>query len=150
TNSAYHLYRCPPVGDCPRRVTISAEVAESAVVEAVRDLLAGFKGSASVSDGMEDAVRDLEAAEQELAAAVHAFSGLDDVDAARERLHELRDVRDVARQRAEDLQRAVSPALTVTASGEWDSLTFDERRALIRAVIEQATVAPGRGRDRIT
>jgi DNA invertase Pin-like site-specific DNA recombinase len=34
-NSSYHLYRCPPVGDCKRRVTISAELAESVVVDPV-------------------------------------------------------------------------------------------------------------------
>jgi dihydrodipicolinate synthase/N-acetylneuraminate lyase len=40
--------------------------------------------------------------------------------------------------------------VTVTASGDWNVLTLDEQRAVIRAVVDSATVAPGRGRDRIT
>ena len=90
-NGGYHLYRCPPVGDCPRRVTVSAELAESVVAEAVRHRLEGIHGEASVADGIDDAERDFEACEHELDAAVRAFSGLEDVEATRERLHELRE-----------------------------------------------------------
>lgn len=148
-NSGYHLYRCPPNGDCPQRVTISAELAESVVVREVCRLLDGVQGSASVSDGIDDARLDLDAREHELDAAVRAFSGLDDVEATRERLHDLRAARDGARARLEELEAAASPAITVSA-GDWDLLTPDEQRALIRAVIERATVRPGRGADRIT
>lgn len=149
-NSAYHLYRCPPVGDCTRRVTVSAELAESVVVNAVHDLLKGMHGTASVADGMEDAIRDLEARERELDAAVRAFSGLEDVEATRKRLHQLRDARDRARGRVEELQAAASSAVTVSASGDWHALTLDEQRALVRAVVDRAVVAPGKGADRIT
>src|SRR5436309_11888494 len=92
-NNAYHLCRCPPVGDCPKRVTVSAELAEGVVVAAVRDLLEGMEGRASVADGIDDADRELDAREHELDAAVRAFTGLDDVDATREQLHELRETR---------------------------------------------------------
>src|SRR5262249_4600723 len=34
----YYMSRCPPVGDCPRRVTIGADIAERAVIEEVRQL----------------------------------------------------------------------------------------------------------------
>jgi site-specific DNA recombinase len=145
----HYMYRCPPVGDCPRRVTIAAELAEQVVVGAVRELLEGMRGTATVAEGIEDAARDLEQREHELSAAVRAFSGLDDVEAARERLTELRDARDEARARLADVQAAAAPAITVTA-GDWDLLTLDEQRALIRAVVASATVAPGRGPDRIT
>ena len=80
---------------------------------------------------------ELERAEQELDAAVRAFTGLDDVDAARDRLLELREHRDAARDRLAELQAAAAPAVTVTA-GDWDVLTLDEQRALIRAVIDRA------------
>ena len=143
-------YRCSPIGDCPQRVTISAEIAENIVVEAVRDALAGISGSASVEDGIAAAEREAEAREQELDAAVRAFDGLEDVEAARERLLTLRVERDAARERVDELRAAVAPTVSVTASGDWSVLTLDERRAIIRAVVEQATVAPGRGRERIT
>jgi DNA invertase Pin-like site-specific DNA recombinase len=145
----WQFYRCPPVGDCPQRVTISAEVAERAVADSVRELLEGMRGAASLADLLGDADRDLGRAEQELAAAVYAFDGLDDVEAARERLAELRVRRDRARERRDEL-RAAAPAVTISASGEWDDLTLDEQRALIAAVILRADVAPGRGHDRLS
>jgi hypothetical protein len=33
---------------------------------------------------------------------------------------------------------------------DWDSLSFDGRRDLIRATVARAIVAPGRGPDRVT
>ncbi len=146
----HYFYRCPPIGDCPRRVTISADLAEDIVVETVRGALAGISGSARVEDGIAEAERDAERREQELDAAVRAFDGLEDLEAARERLLTLREQRDVARERVDELRDAVAPTITVSASGDWSVLTLDERRSIIRAVVEQATVAPGRGRDRIT
>jgi hypothetical protein len=37
-----------------------------------------------------------------------------------------------------------------TPTGQWDEITLAGRRDLISAVVESATVAPGRGDDRIT
>jgi site-specific DNA recombinase len=147
----HYFYRCPPVGDCPRRVTISADIAEEVVVERVRELLTGVTGSASIDAGIADAQQDVELRKSELDAAVRAFSGLEDVDAARERLMDIRQGWDEARQRLADLRAATAPTITVNAHADWDLLTVAEQRALIRAVVARATVAPGgRGRDRIT
>jgi site-specific DNA recombinase len=147
-HGGYHLYRCPPIGDCPRRVTVSAELAEEVVVAEVRRLLEGIRGTATLADGVAEAERDLSLTESELDAAIRAFTGLEDVEAARERLVALRDARDRARERVDELRAAATPAITVTA-GDWDLLTRDEQRVLIRAVLERADVFPGRGRDRI-
>jgi site-specific DNA recombinase len=149
-HGTYPLYRCSPVSDCPRRVTVSADMAESVVVGAVQELLEGMRGTATVADGAEHAERDLERAEHDLDAAVRAFTGLEDVDAARERLTALRETRDAARDRLAELRAASAPAVTVTATGDWHLLTLDEQRALIAAVVDRAVVAPGRGRGRIT
>jgi site-specific DNA recombinase len=145
----YALYRCDPLHDCPRRVTISAEVAERTVVDAVQELLAGIKGRASVEGGVEEAAEEFQRRQDALDAAIRAFAGLEDEEAARERLQELRAARDEARERHDELLAASAPAITVSA-GDWDLLTLDERRALIRAVVEQAVVSPGRSTDRIT
>ncbi len=144
----YGLYRCPPVGDCKQRVTISADVAERAVVQAVRGLLAGIEGRASVEGGAREAADELERRQEALDAAIRAFAGLEDEAVARERLQKLRAARDEARDRYDQLAAASAPAITVSA-GDWDSLTLDERRALIAAVVERAVVRPGRGSDRI-
>ncbi len=145
----YVFYRCNPTSDCPRRVTISADVAEKAVVDAVKEILRGIQGTASSDTGITAARVDVEQTESELDAAVRAFSGLDDVDATRERLAALRDARDAARDRLDDLQASTLPAVTVTAD-DWDLLTLAEQRDLIRAVVGRADVAPGRGDGRVT
>jgi DNA invertase Pin-like site-specific DNA recombinase len=145
----YAFYRCPPVGDCPRRVTISADVAERAVVEAVQELLADLRGSANLASGVEQAERELAARQDELDAAIRTLAPVSDERAAQERLAELRRARDEAQDRLADLAEAAPPAVTVSA-GDWNLLTLEERRALIRAVVERADVAPGRGSDRVT
>jgi site-specific DNA recombinase len=145
----YGFYRCPPVGDCPQRVTISATVAEAAVVQAVQELLAGIEGRASVESGVGEAADELARTQDALEKAIRSFAGLEDEQAARERLQELRAARDQVRERHDQLVTASAPAITVSA-GDWDLLTLDERRALIRAVVERAVVSPGRGADRIS
>ena len=145
----YQFYRCPPVGDCPRRVTISADIAEKAVVDAVKSILKGMRGRASMDDGINEAREELKRADDELDRAVRAFSGLDDVDAARERLGALRDARDVARDRLDDRLAAVASVVNISAD-DWDLLTLAEQRDLVRVTIERAVVAPGRGAERIT
>jgi site-specific DNA recombinase len=145
----YAFYRCNPTSDCPARVTISADLAEAAVVEAVQEYLRGVEGTATIADGLDDALRAWDKAEHDLEAAVEAFSGLDDVAVAREKLTALREARDQARDRLAELEAAAGPAMTVTAD-DWDALTLKEQRNLIAAVIEEATVAPGRASDRIS
>ena len=145
----YPFYRCPTVGDCPRRVTIGADIAEKAVTEAVQAALAGVEGSASIGEGVEAAARALDAAQAELDAAIRAFEAVMDEPAARERLADLRQTRDEAQEHLDRLSAAQAPAMTVTA-GDWDRLTLAERRALIQAVVESAAVAPGRGPERVT
>lgn len=144
----YDHYRCSPLGDCSQRVTISADVAEGIVVDAVKELLEGIEGTAALDDGLADAEREAERAEAELEATVRAFSVLDDVAAAQERLLALREARDRAREHLDDLRSLVAPVITVTAA-DWDDLTMDERRDLIRAVVDRAVVMPGKGADRI-
>jgi site-specific DNA recombinase len=146
----YTFYRCNPTSDCPQRVTISADVAEQVVVEEVQRRLEGIHGTASGDHRINEAERELARAEAELNAAVRAFTGLEDIDAARERLLELRDQVERARDRLDGLRAAAAPAVTVSA-GDWHVLTLAEQRALVRSVIESAEVAPGRGgRERIT
>jgi DNA invertase Pin-like site-specific DNA recombinase len=145
----YPMYRCPPNGDCPQRVTISAEVVENVVIEATRHLLRGIEGTAAIDDGIAEAEREVGRTEAELDAAVRAFTGLDDVPAAQERLLALREARDHARDHLDEMRSVTVPAVTVTAE-DWDTLTVDERRDLIVAVVDKASVRPGRGEGRVT
>jgi site-specific DNA recombinase len=143
------FYRCPPIGDCPQRMSISAEVAESSVVEAVQRMLAGIEGRATVEGGADEAGAELARWQEALDKAIRTFAGLEEEQAARERLQELRTARDEARDRHDELVAASAPAISVRV-GDWDLLTLEERRALIRAVVDRAVVGPGRGAERIT
>lgn len=143
----YPLYRCQNT-DCPRKVTVAAGVAEDAVVDAVRAALEGVEGRASAERDAREAEDAAAGAQAALDAAIRAFGGLEDEPVALERLQELRDARDEARTRAEEL-RGLRSALVVSAS-DWDALSLQGRRALIRIVVARALVAPGRGAGRVT
>ena len=145
----YPIYRCRSTSDCEHHMTISAEIAEQVVVEYVRGALADVEGRASVEDGARKAEQELAAAQGALDAAVRAFDGLGDVESARERLQELRAAVDEAQGRVDQLGSA-GASLSISGDRDWDLLTIDEQRALIRATIKTATVGPGRGAKRIT
>jgi hypothetical protein len=146
----YWMYRCPPISDCPQRVTISADLAEQAVDDEVRRLLQGMRGKATAKSGAKDAARKLEQAQSELDAAIAAFTvaGVQGEAASVERLSGLRQARDEAQERLEELQDIDAAAVVVDA--DWSLLTLEERRALIRAVLARALVKPGRAPDRIS
>jgi site-specific DNA recombinase len=144
----YALYRCPPTRDCKQRVTISAEIVEGLVTDAVRERIADVEGRASAETNIREAEADVDLAQEALDGAIRMLAGLEDEPAARERLIELRGARDAARERLEALGGATA-AVTVTGAADWDRLTIAERRDLIRATIARVTVAPGRGADRV-
>jgi hypothetical protein len=71
-HGGYHLYRCPPTGDCTRRVTISAEIVEAIVVDAVRAHIADAEGRASAEANARQAVEARDRAQADLDAAIRA------------------------------------------------------------------------------
>jgi hypothetical protein len=145
---SYAFYRCGHVReDCPQRVTISAELVEGIVVAEVRGALKDAEGRASAEHNVRDAEHALERAQAELDALIDMLDPLE--PRARERLVAATEKRDQARERVEQLggQRA---AVTINAADDWDRLSLDARRALIRATVERVVVAPGRGADRVT
>ena len=113
----------------------------------VKAALVDVKGRASAEHAHREAHEALASAQAALDGAIRMLDGLGDEQAARQRLSALREARDAARQRVEQLGPAPD-SLTVSVN-DWDRLTLDERRALVRAVVERVTVAPGRGTDRI-
>jgi site-specific DNA recombinase len=145
---SYHFYRCGAVrADCAARPAIAAEIAERAVVAEVKRLLAGITETASAENSVREAAAALDHAQAILDAAYRGFDTTE--PAALERLRELRDARDAARDLHEQLADRSSAMTIAVGVGDWDDLSRDARRKLIRAVIVQVTVAPGRGADRI-
>ena len=115
-------------------MTISAEIAEQVVGDAVRRALADAEGQASVADSARQAERELQQAQTNLDAALRSFmaTGLTDEPTAVERLEELRQARDDAQTRLYRIGPAT--ALSVNVSEDWEHLSLDARRALIRTV----------------
>ncbi len=147
----YPIYRCPSTSDCDHHVTISATIAEDVVTSAVRAALADAEGRASMAESAREAGNAAELAQADLDAALRSFggAGLESEPAAVERLTELRQARDNAQARADEIGPEASR--TVNASTDWDELSLAGRRALIKATVESAVVAPsGRGAERIT
>jgi DNA invertase Pin-like site-specific DNA recombinase len=146
---AYPYYRCGKVrADCAARAAISAVLIEQLVTDSVRRALEGMEGHASADQDARKADAALERAQAELDAAIRAFAALQDEPVALERLAELRQCRDEAREHAGRL-RGLRSALVVSASADWESLSIEARRGLIRAVVARVLVAPGRGTGRV-
>jgi DNA invertase Pin-like site-specific DNA recombinase len=146
----YPIYRCPSTSDCEHHMTISAVIAEQTITDCVRALLADVEGRASAEANVREAEQELGVAQDALDGAVRAFDGLGDLDSARDRLRELRAAVDEAQAHVDQLGGAGQTAVTINAATDWDRLTLDEQRALIRATIKTAVVGPGRGAERIT
>lgn len=146
---SYPFYRCPPVGDCPRRVTISAEIAERVVVEAVLGRHGEATGRASAEHRAREAAGKAERAQADLDSAIRTFAGLEDETAVRERLSELVRVRDESAEEAAHLGHLHS-ALVLNLARDWDDLRPELRRRVIQAAVEVATVGPGRGAERVS
>jgi site-specific DNA recombinase len=148
----YEHYRCPPVGDCPQRVTIAADKVEQAVEEEVRRLVAGMKGKASSTTGAQEAAREYERRQAELDRAIDVVlgAGLEAENSATARLSDLRQARDDALERYEELQSIDAPDVVLDAAADWDRLSLEARRGIIKAVLGRVLIAPGRGDDRIT
>jgi site-specific DNA recombinase len=143
----YPLYRCPTTGDCVRRMAIGAELLERVVVDKVREALADVEGRASAEQGAREAEAALEHAQAQLDALIELLDPLE--PAATKRLAEATEARDAA-QEGVDRLGGTRASISISASADWDRLTLDERRALIRATVDRAEVAPGRGAERVT
>jgi hypothetical protein len=142
------FYRCNRVReDCPQRVTISAPLAEAVVVDAVKAALVDVEGRASVEQGARQAADALEHAQAELDALIALLDPLE--PAARRRLEAATAKRDEALERVEHLGGR-SAVVSLNAARDWDRLSVDARRALIRATVDRVVVAPGRGESRVT
>jgi len=146
----YPIYRCPSTAVCDRHVTISAVIAERVVSEAVRRALRDEKGRASAAEGAQEARSALERAQADLDVAVRGFAaaGLTSEPSAIEELAKLRQARDDAQLGVDQI--GPDAALTINAAIDWDRLSLEGRRELIRAVVERVEIAPaGRGAERV-
>lgn len=137
----YALYRCPPTGDCTRRVTVAAEAAEQVVVEAVRASLDGCVGVRAAQDNIRNARIALQRAQADLDAAIRTLADFVNEPAAVERLRELRSQRDEARDVVERLG-APSGLNVLLLDADWDRLSTEDQRRCILATFDRVLVHP--------
>jgi hypothetical protein len=145
----YPFYKCNPLGDCPNRQAVGATIAETVVIEAVRERLTDTGGWVTPERTVRDAEEELRAAQEALDGAIRLLAGFEDEDAARDRLEALRETRDRAIERMAQVGHH-GDAQVVEDADEWDTLDLDARRQLVRAVVQRAVVSPGRGAGRVS
>lgn len=145
---SYSYYRC---GDrlCTKPAIVSCDVADEFVRDEAIKLSQDVVGHASAVLELEDARVKREAAEEKLASTILLLATLDSESASREVLAELSAKRDAAVSAHERLLTLTTPDLTLSTGADWDALSLDARRDVIRAVVARAVVTPGRGPDRI-
>lgn len=147
---SYPYYRCGNRSLCSNPASVAADVAEKCVAdEAIRLATAlNAAGSATSDAEIESARVEREAAESKLSNAIRTLVGLDSESASREVLDELTAERDAARDRHERLRAFQTPDLTVTVA-DWDALSLEAQREIVRIVVARAVVTPGRGTGRV-
>jgi site-specific DNA recombinase len=144
----HYMYRCPPGGDCPRRVTISAEIVEKMIWDAVRERTAGIREGASLGGQKAIAQREHELAQESYDGLVELLTGHEGEKVKAKLDAALAEVRRTAAELGR-LADAEDWVLTVSTMDDPDELSLEAKRGLILAVVEEAAVAPGRGPDRI-
>ncbi len=151
TAGRYRIYRCPPTGDCERRVTISGRVADEVVWQRARAEALDVQGRADAGVEARAAATEAEELEAVYANLVDALTGREHVGNARTKLDEAQAAAEAARARARRLESA-SSALVIDVDDP--RLTLADRRGVIQRTISRAVVAPAsegvRPADRIT
>jgi DNA invertase Pin-like site-specific DNA recombinase len=137
-------YRCRNP-DCPRKVTISANLVEPIVIDAACERAADVEGRASAEAEAQGALTALEKAQDELDAGIRTLAGFEDEAAARERLAELRQVRDDAQEKVDRLSGS-GEGITINARDDWHRLSPEGRRDVIKATIRRIAISPDGGR----
>ena len=126
------------------------DTAEQTVRDETIRLCAGIEGRASAKQELEQARLARVDAEERYAGAIRTLAGRGGEAATREVLDELEAQRDMVVAEHERLVALTTPDLTISTGADWELLTFDERRRLIRAVVVRAVVAPGKGPGRVS
>lgn len=145
----FYMYVCRPTSDCASRASISADMIEQEIVRCVRERIADRRGRASAERNVRKVEARLVTAQTALDGAVMALDGLTDEPAVREKLLALRDTRDAAQADVDRLGDVNLGDRVLAGAAEWDKMSLDGQRALIARLVERATVARGRGLERV-
>jgi DNA invertase Pin-like site-specific DNA recombinase len=148
----YESYRCPPTGDCKNRVAISTKIVEGFIERNTKWILSEFEGSASDDHFVAQAERDLETAQKATEAFVEGSDGLEG-PAIRKKLTSLVEGEEAAKAKLDQLRGNAQTVRQITTMRDWDDLTLDDKRGLVKALYETIGVVDAkekRGEDRVT
>jgi hypothetical protein len=144
-NRGYPFYRCQHNAspDCAARATIAADRVEDLVIGKLkaRRELAKLEGRASMDLGeqLRQAAVDAKA---DLEAAIETFEGIEGLGAAKRRIADLTERWKAAEREAEQHDRTEGARAAMRRIDDWDRLTLDGRRGIIRATIDRVVVDP--------
>ena len=140
----YAFYRCKNV-DCEQRCSISAPLVEGVVMRRVRELVEGFKAAASAETGAVEALAAWDRAEASLTRLLrfYAAAGAEDEAEAIEQIRAAREARNAAKWAHDDALARSRAAKVVVTADDIDAWEPQEKRDLIRAVIEKVEIRRG-------
>lgn len=146
------IYRCPSHAECPKHLTINADIAEQLALDVVKEILREHEaeGNARLGDDHLEARKLRDDAQDALDRAIATMTAADLLDepAAVAKLTKLRQDRDDAQTALDRLERRQATQIIRVSAEDVDTMPQDAQRDLITALIARIDVAPtGRGTD---
>jgi len=140
----YQYYACRN-DFCDAHASISADAIDDLVAKKAIELSAGIKGRASAKSELEAARVAADEAKRTYTSAIRTLAGHGDESATAEVLDELRTASEAASAEHRRLELLTSPDRTVTTRRDWDKLSLDGKRGVVRATIARVVIAPSSG-----
>lgn len=134
----YSYYRCAE--RCSNPASVPCEIVEDAVRDRAIELSKQIKGRASVALELEAARLDFETAQSKLASTIELLVDLIAEPSTKQTLDLLQADRDEKKARHDRLLARSTPDRTATSLSAWNVMTLDERRSLVRSVVERVDV----------
>lgn len=139
---AYSYYRCGNRGVCSQPAGIRTEIADAAVRDAAIQWSLNFEGHATLDRDIVVAEAAVVKAQQRLDKAMRLLVDADDESEAKAILDERTSERDDAAAVLHRLRLLSTPTHTVRTERDWDRMTIEGKRSVIRATIRHAVVTP--------
>jgi DNA invertase Pin-like site-specific DNA recombinase len=147
TMGGWPFYRCGGYG-CTRKMSIGATIVEDWTAHVVRRERANLRARASADDHYRHAVTERD----EWQAKVDKLGRMYDQLSEQVLVEQMAEAA-AERDRWQDELDRLEPArasVSLQLATDWEKLTLDERRGLIKATLASVTVDPGRGVERLS
>jgi site-specific DNA recombinase len=148
TMKGWAFYRCGGYG-CKNKMSIGAAIAEEYVTDVVTQARSDLTAQASADDLYQQTVAQRDQWQARIDRLLRLYEVAPDEAVLIEQLTETRAERDRVQSEL-DLLEPARAAVTLRLGTDWDKLTLDEKRDLIRVTVARVTVGPGRGVERLS